>query len=91
MSDEKKSSPAPTPGAPSGPPSPAATPGTTAAPSSPSRVPTVPASAKGRATVQVGDAEPVECQTFWVPDPGAGDLSVEDREILDRLRPAAAS
>lgn len=45
----------------------------------------VPSKVKGRATVQVGEGEPIECQTWWTPDPLNGALTDDDRAILDRL------
>jgi S-DNA-T family DNA segregation ATPase FtsK/SpoIIIE len=48
----------------------------------------VPQSAKGRATAQIGDAEPVEVQVFWTPAPqrvtqAAPHRSTEHVEALD--------
>lgn len=49
----------------------------------------IPSSAKGRATVQIGDGEPVEVQTFFVPDPADADPNynntAEDWATLLRL------
>ena len=49
----------------------------------------IPSSAKGRATVQIGDGEPVEVQTYWVPDPADADPyynnTPEDWATLVRL------
>lgn len=48
----------------------------------------IPDTAKGRATVQLGDGEYIEIQTYWVPDPGDsdGDNTESDWAILKRLR-----
>lgn len=49
----------------------------------------IPSSAKGRATVQIGERTPVECQTWWVPDPADADPNydntVDDWKTLIRL------
>lgn len=47
----------------------------------------IPATAKGRTTIQVEDNEPEEVQTYWVPDPGdpENDNTPEDWAILARL------
>jgi 5-methylcytosine-specific restriction endonuclease McrA len=46
----------------------------------------IPSNAKGRATVQIGDGTPVECQTYWVPDPADSDLEYRNtREDWDTL------
>lgn len=49
----------------------------------------VPASAKGRATIQTGEGPIIEIQTYWVPDPADSDPhrknTPEDWDILRRL------
>jgi hypothetical protein len=47
----------------------------------------LPETVKGRATVQVGDNEPEEFQTYWVPDPADPEKenTAEDWETLARL------
>lgn len=45
----------------------------------------VPAQAKGRITVQMGNGAVVEDQAFWVPDRVVPDLGAVDRAILNRL------
>ena len=49
----------------------------------------VPSSAKGRCTVQIGDGVPMECQSYYVPDPADSDINnkntPEDWATLLRL------
>jgi hypothetical protein len=49
----------------------------------------IPSSAKGRATFQIGDGQPIEAQTYYVPDPADADPNYrntpEDWDILLRL------
>jgi hypothetical protein len=50
----------------------------------------IPDTAKGRATVQLGDGEFEEIQTYWVPDPGDSDgtNTQEDWDLLALLQAA---
>jgi hypothetical protein len=49
----------------------------------------VPISAKGRTTVQIGDAQPVEIQPWYVPEPGHPDNTEADIAVLARLAGAS--
>jgi hypothetical protein len=40
----------------------------------------VPSKAKGRATVQIGDGTPVECQAYWLPCPADADPNYTNTE-----------
>lgn len=46
----------------------------------------------GRATVQLGDAPPLQVQCYWTPDPREAQRSgnSEDQRIVDYMRPPAA-
>jgi hypothetical protein len=49
----------------------------------------IPSKAKGRATVQIGDGEPIECQAYWIADASDADPNytntAEDWATLLRL------
>lgn len=50
----------------------------------------IPADIKGRATIQVGNGKPVECQVYWLPDPGDpdNDHTAEDWDVIRRVKAA---